>query len=226
MSLSRRKFLSTVAAAGGAAITSSRALAAPYQGSIHGSSHSIATGPPMPGVCVTIPSTMPIGSGAPLGGIGTGFVEIRSDGCFYEWQIFNSGPWAQYAKSTTRPPMPGPQYLRFVLRTANAGCTPQVRRLYLRSDENEVYSPPDAAGCRVHRVLCAIPNDRAAISRLDIACEDNSTYLFAHDSWPSPRISYARLSRGIHCRKHEQEKDRGYACRIHGQPARIGACRP
>ncbi len=142
MSLSRRKFLSTVAAAGGAAITSSRALAAPYQGSIHGSSHSIATGPPMPGVCVTIPSTMPIGSGAPLGGIGTGFVEIRSDGCFYEWQIFNSGPWAQYAKSTTRPPMPGPQYLRFVLRTANAGCTPQVRRLYLRSDENEVYSLP------------------------------------------------------------------------------------
>ena len=142
MSLSRRKFLSTMAAAGGAAIASSRALAAPYQGSIHGSSHGVASEPHTPGVCVTIPATMPLGSGVPLGGIGTGFVEIRADGCFYEWQIFNSGPWAQNAKSTTGPPLPGPQYLRFVLRTANAGCTPQVRRLYLRSDENELYSLP------------------------------------------------------------------------------------
>ena len=142
MSLSRRKFLSTVAAAGGAALTSSRALAARYQGSIHGSSHGIASEPHTPGVCVTIPATMPIGSGVPLGGIGTGFVEIRADGCFHEWQIFNSGLWAQNAKSTTAPPAPGPQYLRFVLRTANVGCTPQVRRLYLRSDENELYSLP------------------------------------------------------------------------------------
>jgi uncharacterized protein (DUF608 family) len=30
-----------------------------------------------------------MGSGAPLGSIGTGFVEIRPDGCLYEWQIFN-----------------------------------------------------------------------------------------------------------------------------------------
>jgi uncharacterized protein (DUF608 family) len=86
---------------------------------------------------------MPMGSGAPLGGIGTGFVEIRADGCFHEWQIFNSGPWAMNARSTTAPPEPGPQYLRFVLRTKRASDeVAQVRRLYLRSDENDLYTLP------------------------------------------------------------------------------------
>lgn len=32
-------------------------------------------------------------SGIPLGGIGTGSFEIRADGKFYEWQIFNNKPW-------------------------------------------------------------------------------------------------------------------------------------
>jgi uncharacterized protein (DUF608 family) len=99
--------------------------------------------PNKPGAPFTIPSTMPMGSGAPLGGIGTGFVEIRSDGCFYEWQIFNSGPWSQNVRSTTAPPGPGPQYLRFLLRTRRVSDeVPQVRRLYLRSDENDLYTLP------------------------------------------------------------------------------------
>ncbi|MEM2088708.1 MAG: GH116 family glycosyl hydrolase [Thermoproteota archaeon] len=33
-------------------------------------------------------------SGIPLGGIGTGSFEIRGDGRFYEWHIFNNGEWA------------------------------------------------------------------------------------------------------------------------------------
>jgi uncharacterized protein (DUF608 family) len=33
-------------------------------------------------------------SGIPLGGIGTGSVELRADGRFYEWQIFNNPPWS------------------------------------------------------------------------------------------------------------------------------------
>jgi len=143
MSLSRRKFLSTVAAAGGSAFAASRLPAAPYRVSMQGRSHGVASGQHKPAMPVAIPATMPMGSGAPLGGIGTGFVEIRPDGCFYEWHIFNSGPWAQNAPSTTAPPAPGPQYLRFVLRVAKAsGGTPQVRRLYLRSDENDLYSLP------------------------------------------------------------------------------------
>jgi len=142
MSISRRKFLSSAVAAGGAALASSRVPAAPYQVSMHGRSHGVASGPHTPAVPVTIPATMPMGSGAPLGGIGTGFVEIRPDGCFYEWQIFNSGSWARNARSTTAPPPPGPEYLRFVVRTASADGVPQVRRLYLRSDENDLYSLP------------------------------------------------------------------------------------
>ncbi len=142
MSISRRKFLSSAVAAGGTALASSRVPAAPYQVSMHGRSHGVASGPHTPAVPVAIPATMPMGSGAPLGGIGTGFVEIRADGCFYEWQIFNSGSWARNARSTTAPPPPGPEYLRFVVRTASAAGVPQVRRLYLRSDENDLYSLP------------------------------------------------------------------------------------
>jgi uncharacterized protein (DUF608 family) len=143
MSLSRRRFLSNIAAAGGAALTSSAAIAAPYRVSMQGISQAIATGPHTPAVPVGIPATMPMGSGVPLGGIGTGFVEIRADGCYYEWQIFNSGPWAKNARSTTAPPAPGPEYMRFVLCAAKAsGSNPQIRRLYLRSDENNLVSLP------------------------------------------------------------------------------------
>ena len=148
MTLSRRKFLTTVATAGSAVLASPSAFAAPYQVSVqrgggHGGSHNTASGPNTQGVPVAIPSTMPMGSGAPLGGIGTGFVEIRADGCFYEWQIFNSGAWGLNVRSTTARPASGPEYLRFVLRTRKASdAVPQMRRLYLRSDEFDVYSLP------------------------------------------------------------------------------------
>jgi uncharacterized protein (DUF608 family) len=151
MRLTRRDLMELLAGAGSGLVASALpAIAAPYQvsvqrgdGNAHGASRSTASGPHTPGSPVAIPSTMPMGSGAPLGGIGTGFVEIRADGCFYEWQIFNSGPWAQNARSTTAPPGVGPQYLRFVLRTQRAsGGPPQVRRLYLRSDENDLYTLP------------------------------------------------------------------------------------
>src|ERR1035437_2892209 len=95
------------------------------------------------GVNTVIPSTMPMGSGAPLGGLGTGFIELRPDGCFHEWQIFHSRPWAQHARSTTAPPRAGPQYLRFLVRThSKPDPVPQIRRLYLRSDEGDNYTLP------------------------------------------------------------------------------------
>jgi uncharacterized protein (DUF608 family) len=151
MSLSRRKFIATFATAGSAVLASPSALAAPFQVSVQGrrgaaadaAPQSTVSGAHTPGAPFAIPSTMPMGSGAPLGGIGTGFVEIRADGCFYEWQIFNSGSWSQNAHSTTAAPAPGPQYLRFLLRTKKvSGDVPQVRRLYLRSDENDLYTLP------------------------------------------------------------------------------------
>ena len=147
MTASRREFLATLAAsAAGAAMTSSATAQAPYQVSIQrtsgASAAGMAAGPNTPGVPIAFPSTMPMGSGAPLGGIGTGFVEIRADGCFYEWQIFNSGPWAQNARSTTAAAARGPQYLRFALRTKASDGVGQVRRLYLRSDDNDLYTLP------------------------------------------------------------------------------------
>jgi len=41
-----------------------------------------------------ITSSYPASSGVPLGGIGTGSMEIRADGRLYEWHIFNNGRWA------------------------------------------------------------------------------------------------------------------------------------
>ena len=32
-------------------------------------------------------------SGVPLGGLGTGSVELRRDGYLHEWQIINNRPW-------------------------------------------------------------------------------------------------------------------------------------
>jgi uncharacterized protein (DUF608 family) len=154
VSLSRRKFLTTAATASGAILASPHGFAAPYQvsvqrdgqrdGGITDTGHQdTLSGTWAAALPLVIPATMPMGSGAPLGGIGTGFVEIRADGCFYEWQIFNSGPWSQNARSTTASPAPGPQYLRFVLRTKQAPHdVPQVRRLYLRSDESDTYTLP------------------------------------------------------------------------------------
>jgi uncharacterized protein (DUF608 family) len=105
-----------------------------------------------------IPATMPMGSGAPLGGIGTGFVEIRADGCFYEWQIFNSGPWAMNARSTSAPPPPGPQHLQFLLRAKkDSENVAEVRRLYLRSDENNLYSLPFVQDVESIEYMAAYP---------------------------------------------------------------------
>jgi hypothetical protein len=160
MGISRRRFLATCAAGSTTALVDSTSLAAAYcvrvhrDGTADGVSRS-ATGSASEAAPLRIPATMPMGSGAPLGGIGTGFVEIRADGCFYEWQIFNSGPWAMDARSTTAPPPSGPQYLQFLLRAKNdSENVGKIRRLYLRSDENNL-----RVRCRSPRrqILVAVP---------------------------------------------------------------------
>ncbi len=92
LSVSRRRFLTTSASAGASLLGAGKAIAAPYQVTVQqekgvspkAGSGSNATGLSPQGIPLAIPSTMPMGSGAPLGGIGTGFVEIRADGCFHE----------------------------------------------------------------------------------------------------------------------------------------------
>jgi uncharacterized protein (DUF608 family) len=164
MTISRRRFLAAFAATGSAALADPTAFAAPYRVSVHRDGaadaeiSSTVSNSASEAVPLRIPATMPMGSGAPLGGIGTGFIEIRADGCFHEWQIFNSGPWAMNARSTTAPPPPGPQYLRFLLRAKNASDeVAEVRRLYLRSDKNNLYSLPFVQDVQSIEYLAAYP---------------------------------------------------------------------
>ncbi len=80
-------------------------------------------------------------SGIPLGGIGTGSVEIRSDGHFHEWMIFNLGPWAADGPvQLGAPPDMSPGALAFFLRVQPEGGAPLVRRLGTRSDQEDLYS--------------------------------------------------------------------------------------
>ena len=141
MTTSRREFLGAAAAALATPYASASAPPNSSAAAPHPASQNYRLFPS--GVNTVIPSTMAMGSGAPLGGLGTGFIELRPDGCFHEWQIFNSGPWAQNARSTTAPASTGPQYLRFLLRThSKSDPVPQIRRLYLRSDEGDNYTLP------------------------------------------------------------------------------------
>lgn len=79
-------------------------------------------------------------SGIPLGGLGTGSIEIRPDGGFYEWQIFNTGKWAsskaEGCQALSHNAI-GAEALPFYIRTRQEGQETKVRRLGLSimSDE-------------------------------------------------------------------------------------------
>jgi uncharacterized protein (DUF608 family) len=133
---SRRNFLgaATVAGAALSAPAGQVAAASPFQTRVTSPS---GTGT-RAGIAIAPRTDM--NSGAPLGGIGTGLLEIRPDGGFYEWQIFNSGAWAGRSGG---PAAAGPKYLEFFVRTAKSGeAAPKLRRLYLRSNENNIYFQP------------------------------------------------------------------------------------
>lgn len=85
-------------------------------------------------------------SGIPLGGLGTGSVEIRPDGYFHEWQIFNLGWWAPQQPDCCKdrslwPELP-PHALSFFVRAQVNGRRPLLRRLGVRSDVHNLYSFP------------------------------------------------------------------------------------
>lgn len=86
-------------------------------------------------------------SGIPLGGIGAGSVEIREDGLFHDWLIFNLGQWSPdsptpecRAQDPSRGPAMSPHDLTFMLRTETADGDVKVRRLALREGLNNLYS--------------------------------------------------------------------------------------
>lgn len=81
-------------------------------------------------------------SGIPLGGIGAGSVEIRADGYFHDWLIFNMGSWAPDRPKDEQggDPSMGPGALSLYLWCRPKGGEPQMRRLGTREDQNDLYS--------------------------------------------------------------------------------------
>jgi uncharacterized protein (DUF608 family) len=149
--VSRRRFVQAVSAAGAALAlpnVSSAAVGAPHRVEVYGRNGALnakmLNDPGTPAnEGLEISSTIAMASGVPLGGIGTGFIELRPDGCFYKWLIFNTGLWAgnlPAGQQGNNPDM-GPQSLQFLIRTQEqAADGPALRRLYLRPHENNLYS--------------------------------------------------------------------------------------
>ena len=82
-------------------------------------------------------------SGIPLGGLGTGSVEIRPDGHFHEWQLFNLGAWApaqpECCAGAHGPEMPS-SACAFFIRTQAGSEEPLIRHLGTKPDFNNPYS--------------------------------------------------------------------------------------
>lgn len=91
------------------------------------------------GTGTVLTSNVSFRSGIPLGGIGTGTVEIRPDGTLQDWQIFNLGSWAydQPEEAAAKTPE---MKMRFYLRAQQEGGAPVVRRLCVNSDEQDLYN--------------------------------------------------------------------------------------
>ena len=86
-------------------------------------------------------------SGIALGGIGTGSVEVREDGLFHEWQIFNVGQWSPQSPAPacccgSKPAIPTmkPEDFTFIVRTEGEQGGVKVRRLAMREQLNNLYS--------------------------------------------------------------------------------------
>jgi hypothetical protein len=132
---SRRGFLGAAASARAAltAPVGQNAVAAPYRARVI--SPSSAGGR----VGVAMPAHADMDSGAPLGGIGTGLLEIRPDVRFHEWQIFNSGAWAGRAGTA----ISGPPVSQVPVADGEIGRSgADLRRLYIRPEESNLYPQP------------------------------------------------------------------------------------
>jgi len=75
-----------------------------------------------------------LASGVPLGGLGTGSIEIRADGKIYEWHIFNNGPWSSRSGDRRAVYMKEDDMF-FAIRTCPKGGHPVIRLLRAGSYE-------------------------------------------------------------------------------------------
>jgi uncharacterized protein (DUF608 family) len=74
-------------------------------------------------------------SGLPLGGIGAGWFELRKDGCFHNWNIFNNQPLFTGEKLPHKIPYADDTMLFFVVRYQEKGEHPKMKILQVESGE-------------------------------------------------------------------------------------------
>lgn len=79
-----------------------------------------------------------LASGIPLGGLGTGSVELRDDGRFHDWEIFNNYTWS--GDPADVPPDLWSEDAFFALRVKAADDGPRVRLLYHDDQESRAVS--------------------------------------------------------------------------------------
>jgi uncharacterized protein (DUF608 family) len=81
-------------------------------------------------------------NGIPLGGIGTGSVEILPDGCLDDWIIFNMGSWSpDQSRADGGPSNPAmdSQAMQFFLRAQAENGPVMVRHLSVRAGQQDLY---------------------------------------------------------------------------------------
>jgi uncharacterized protein (DUF608 family) len=89
---------------------------------------------------VQIRETIKHNSGIPLGGVGTGSVEIRPDGLFHEWLIFNAGQWSPQSPCCREKLSVSGDALTFAIRTEAVNGEVVHRYLALSQPLTELYS--------------------------------------------------------------------------------------
>jgi uncharacterized protein (DUF608 family) len=91
-----------------------------------------------------------LASGIPLGGLGTGSVELRDDGRFHDWEIFNNYAWSG-AASQAAPDMWSEDAF-FAVRVCEPDGSPRVRLLYRDGMESRA-----ASGYYHHAIMYNFP---------------------------------------------------------------------
>ncbi len=81
----------------------------------------------------------PLASGMPLGGLGTGSVEIGGDGKFHNWEIFNNYQWSGNRDEV--PPEMWPEDAFFALRLKQPDRPPRVRMLFHQEEQTRTVAP-------------------------------------------------------------------------------------
>ncbi len=80
-----------------------------------------------------------LASGIPLGGLGTGSVELMDTGRFRDWELFNNYQWSGNRDET--PPEMWSEDAFFALRVRRENAAPRVRLLHLEDDPTRTVSP-------------------------------------------------------------------------------------